>query len=57
MAELLSLVELARSTFYRQTKSLQKPDKHAQLKELVNQVYHEQKGLYGYRRVALVIQS
>ena len=57
MAELLSLVELARSTFYRQTKSLQKPDKHAQLKELVNQVYHEQKGLYGYRRVALVIQN
>lgn len=57
MAGLLSLVELPRSTFYNQVKSLQRPDKHAALKELVKQVYHEQKGLYGYRRIALVIRN
>lgn len=57
MAGLLSLVGLPRSTFYNQVKSLQKPDKHAALKALVKQVYYEQKGLYGYRRIALAIRS
>ncbi|SEH90486.1 Transposase InsO and inactivated derivatives [Pseudomonas asplenii] len=57
MAELLQLLELARSTFYYQVKSQQKPDKYAVLKEWVQRVYHEQKGLYGYRRVALTIRN
>lgn len=50
------MVGLARSTFYYQVKSRQKPDKDAELKELVQRVYHEEKGLYGYRRVALSIR-
>lgn len=50
------MVGLARSTFYYQVKSQQKPDKDAELKELVQRVYHEEKGLYGYRRVALSIR-
>lgn len=57
MPDLLRVVGLARSTFYYQLKAQQKPDRHAALKELVNRVYHEQKGLYGYRRVALVIRK
>ncbi|WP_085983125.1 IS3 family transposase [Pseudomonas asplenii] len=57
LAELLQLLELARSTFYYQVKSQQKPDKYAVLKEWVQRVYHEQKGLYGYRRVALTIRN
>ncbi|QVM91196.1 IS3 family transposase [Pseudomonas entomophila] len=56
LACLLALVELARSTFYYQVKIQQKPDKDAALKELVQRVYHEEKGLYGYRRVALSIR-
>lgn len=51
------MVELARSTFYYQLKAQEKPDKHAELKALVHRVYHEEKGLYGYRRVALVIRK
>ncbi|MCI0915522.1 IS3 family transposase, partial [Pseudomonas putida] len=57
MPDLLKLVELARSTFYYQLKALQKPERHAELKALVKRVYHEQKGLYGYRRIALVIRK
>lgn len=51
------LVGLARSTFYYQLKARQKPDKHADLKELVQRVYHEHKGRYGYRRIALAIRK
>jgi transposase InsO family protein len=51
------MVGLARSTFYYQVKCQRKPDKHAALKELVKRVYHKEKGLYGYRRVALAIRS
>ncbi|MND89083.1 Integrase core domain protein [compost metagenome] len=48
---------MARSTFYYQVKCLQKPDKHAALKEVVQRVYHEEKGRYGYRRVTLAIRN
>ncbi|MNM91025.1 Integrase core domain protein [compost metagenome] len=51
------MVGLARSTFYYQVKCLQKPDKHAALKEVVQRVYHEEKGRYGYRRVTLAIRN
>ncbi len=51
------MVELPRSTFYYQLKAQQKPDRHAALKALVHRVYHEQKGLYGYRRVTLAIRK
>ena len=54
---MLDLVELSNSTFYYQLKSLQRPEKHAHLKELVSQVYHKEKGLYGYRRVTLAIKN
>ena len=51
------MVGLARSTFYYQVKCLQQPDKHAALKEVVQRVYHEEKGLYGYRRVTHAIRN
>ncbi|MDZ3995586.1 hypothetical protein PspTeo4_43392 [Pseudomonas sp. Teo4] len=44
LPDLLELVGLARSTFYYQIKSQQKPDKHAALNELVQRVYHKERG-------------
>lgn len=57
LAGLLRLAGLARSTFYYQAKTQQKPDKYAALKQHVQRIYHEHKGLYGYRRVASAIRS
>lgn len=57
MPELLRLIGLARSTFYYQVQRQQKPDKYAELKERIDQVFYEEKELYGYRRVALVIRK
>ena len=48
---------MARSTFYYQVQAQQRPDKHASLKELVQRVYDQEKGLYGYRRITAVIRS
>ncbi|WP_156056794.1 IS3 family transposase [Pseudomonas capeferrum] len=57
LPDLLRLIGLARSTFYYQVQSQQKPDKYAELKERIRQVYHKEKGRYGYRRVALAIRK
>ncbi|MBA6132552.1 IS3 family transposase, partial [Pseudomonas juntendi] len=57
MAAVLELADLPRSTFYYQLQAQDKPDKHAALKQMIQRVYHEEKGLYGYRRVAIVIRN
>lgn len=54
---LLKVASLARSTFYYQVSTLKKPDKHAALKERIQSIYHENAGLYGYRRIALAIRK
>lgn len=53
---LLKVANLARSTFYYQVSALQTPDKHASLKKRIRDVYDENKGRYGYRRIALKLQ-
>lgn len=54
---LLSLANLARSTFYYQVGALQKPDKHADLKATIQSLYHEHEGRFGYRRITLAIRK
>ena len=57
MAAVLQLADLPRSTFYYQLQAQVKPDKHAVLRQLIQRIYHEEKGLYGYRRVTAVIRN
>ena len=54
---LLKVASLARSTFYYQVSALKKPDKHAALKERIQRLYHQHKGRFGYRRIALAIRQ
>ena len=42
---------MARSTFYYYLKRMKQPDKHAEEKEVIQQIFHENKGRYGYRRI------
>jgi len=51
------VIELPRNTFYYQVCRQQEPDKDAALRELVREIYHKEKGLYGYRRIALAIRN
>lgn len=48
---------LPRSVYYYWTKAAQAPDRHAQAKALIRQVFHQHQGRYGYRRITLALQS
>ncbi|MGG1658027.1 IS3 family transposase [Brevibacillus sp. NRS-1366] len=48
---LLKLAGIPRSTYYYYVKTIGRPDKHAELKALIQAIYHEHKGRYGYRRI------
>lgn len=54
---LLKVVDLARSTFYAWDAARKRPDKHAQAKELIQKIYDEHKGRYGYRRIACALHE
>ncbi|MBA4703407.1 MULTISPECIES: IS3 family transposase [Pseudomonas] len=57
LCALLRLAGLARSTFYYQVQVQSRPDPYAALKQLVESIYHEEKGLYGARRITAVIRT
>lgn len=42
---------MARSTFYYCLKRMKQTDKHAEEKEVIMHIFHENKGRYGYRRI------
>ncbi|RMT18440.1 ISPsy8, transposase OrfB [Pseudomonas amygdali pv. mori] len=57
LCALLRLAGLARSTFYYQVQVQSRPNPYAALKQLVESIYHEEKGLYGARRITAVIRT
>lgn len=48
---------MARSVFYYHLKRLQAKDKYADEKELIQSIFHEHKGRYGYRRVTAEMRN
>lgn len=50
---MIEVADIARSTFYYWLKSLNAPDKYAEEKEVIRQIFHDNKGRYGYRRITL----
>ncbi|WP_095206293.1 IS3 family transposase [Paenibacillus sp. O199] len=48
---LLAFAEVPRSTFYYWVKQFDKPDLDADLKLLIQSIYEEHQGRYGYRRI------
>lgn len=48
---------MARSTFYYQCKALERPDKHAKTKEMIESLFVQHKGRYGYRRITLELRQ
>lgn len=56
MLDLTQSAGLARSSYYYCQKSAQQPDHHAQAKKLIQSVYHQHKGRYGYRRIGLTLR-
>ena len=48
---------MARSSFYYYLKRLKEPDKYEEVKSVISQIYHENKGRYGYRRITLEMKN
>lgn len=57
MGELLVCAKLARSVFYYWNKQSQLSDQYAEIKGLIQVIYHQHKGRYGYRRVWLALRN
>jgi transposase InsO family protein len=48
---------MARATFYYHLKQLQAPDKYDTLRRQINDIFHVNKGRYGYRRITLELHN
>lgn len=48
---------MARSTFYYLINQMRKPDKYSFIKEQINDIFHTNKGRYGYRRIMLELRN
>ncbi|SFM34010.1 HTH-like domain-containing protein [Bacillus sp. 5mfcol3.1] len=51
MKALLKLAEVPRSTYYYWVKNFNRSDKDRELKNLIQTIYDEHEGRYGYRRI------
>ncbi|WP_310199223.1 IS3 family transposase [Neobacillus niacini] len=51
VAELIKIAGIKRSTYYYWTKHMDRPDKYAEVKEAIQEIYHQHKGRYGHRNI------
>ncbi|WP_156178230.1 IS3 family transposase [Bacillus sp. SA1-12] len=51
VAELTKVAGIKRSTYYYWTKHMDRPDKYAEVKEAIQEIYHQHKGRYGHRNI------
>lgn len=54
---LLEVAGVARSTFFYHQKQIQCADKYETEKKLISDVFHQNKGRYGYRRITLELRN
>ena len=55
--ELLKQAKLSRSTYYYYISQAKRPDKYAEVKMRITELYHENKGRYGYRRITSCLKT
>ena len=48
---LIKVSDIPLSTYYYWGKRLNREDKYSKVKATIQSIYHEHKGLYGYRRI------
>ena len=57
LTSVLKLANMPRSTYYYWLKALKKEDKYKDIKEEINNIFVENKGRYGYRRITLELKN
>jgi transposase InsO family protein len=53
--ELLNIAQIKKSTYYYHLSNMSKEDKYAKVKEEIESIYRENKGIYGYRRITIAL--
>ena len=48
---------IARSTYYYTLKQMNQPEKHTSLKEIIREIFLENKRRYGYRRITMELHQ
>jgi len=54
---LVEVAGLPRSSYYYHVSQIEKADKYEALKSEISEIYHENKGRYGYRRILLTLRN
>jgi transposase InsO family protein len=54
---LIEISRLARSTYYYYSKRRIESDKYSEIKKQIMNIYHENRGRYGYRRITLELRN
>lgn len=54
---LLNFAGMPRSTFYYYLKLMDRPEKYEKAKAIIQEIYHANKGRYGYRRITLELRN
>ncbi len=54
---LIEISGLARSTYYYYVKPRTEPDKYSEVKKQITNIYHENRGRYGYRRITMELRN
>ena len=57
LADLLSIAQIPRSTYYYHAKRQNQPDKYSMEKAGIIAIFYENKGRYGYRRITMELRS
>jgi len=57
LSVLLTVTGMARSSFYYHIKRLKATDKYSNEKEIIADIFHQNKGRYGYRRITLELNN
>ncbi|MEM5596467.1 IS3 family transposase [Niallia circulans] len=57
MIDLVKVAGIARSTYYYWVKQMDRPDKYKEVKELIQEIFDEHQGRYGYRRITLELHN
>jgi putative transposase len=54
--DLIKIAAVKRSTYYYWVKQMNRPNKYKQVKEVIQQIFDEHQGRYGYRRITLELR-
>lgn len=54
---LLEIAELPRSTYYYYIKHMKDEDKYSEIRKQITDIFHENKGRYGYRRITMEMHN